>query len=170
MNIYFINVSIKQRDKPRINTILAVNDRTFWKRFTIRYTDPITKEEMKLNGKDFNFSATDLINDCINNPSNFSIKMYYIYDEKNRQVEYVNTTYPDLENPKDNENFIDPEIAIVEFIGVTNKRTWLAILIGDGSGVIYKDAYDNPNLGSYKNENSNTYYTGDESEICMAYR
>ena len=97
---------------------------------------------------------------------------YYIYDEKNRQVEYFNTTYPDLENPKDNENFIDPEIAIVEFIGVThyNKRTWLAILIGDGSGIIYKDASDNPNLGSYKNENSNTYYTGDESEICMAYR
>ena len=98
--------------------------------------------------------------------------MYYIYNEKDRQIEYFKTTYPDLKNPKDNDNFIDPEIALVEFIGVThyNKRTWLAILIGDGSGVIYKDASDNPNLGSYKNENSNTYYTGDESEICMAYR
>ena len=172
-DIYFINVSIKQRDKPRINTILAVNDRTFWKRFTIRYTDPITKEEMKLNGKDFNFSATDLINDCINNPSNFSIKMYYIYDEEDRQVKYFNTNYPELENPKDNKNFIDPEIAIVEFIGVThyNKRTWLAILIRDGNnGINYTDATDNPNLESYKTVNSNTYYTGDESEICMAYR
>ena len=169
-DIYFIKVSIKQQDKPRINTILAVNDRTFWKRFTIRYTDPITKEEMKLNAKDFNFSAADLIRDCINNPSNFSIKMYYIYDEKNRQVEYFNTMYPDLENPKDNENFIDPEIAIVEFIGVThyNKRTWLAIL--DDNGIIYKDVNDDPNLESYKTENSNTYYAGDESEICMAYR
>ena len=169
-DIYFIKVSIKQQDKPRINTILAVNDRTFWKRFTIRYTDPITKEEMKLNAKDFNFSAADLIRDCINNPSNFSIKMYYIYDEKNRQDEYFNTTYPDLENPKDNENFIDPEIAIVEFIGVThyNKRTWLAIL--DENGIIYKDVNDDPNLESYKTENSNTYYAGDESEICMAYR
>lgn len=169
-DIYFIKVSIKQQDKPRINTILAVNDRTFWKRFTIRYTDTITKEEMKLNAKDFNFSAADLIRDCINNPSNFSIKMYYIYDEKNRQVEYFNTTYPDLENPKDNENFIDPEIAIVEFIGVThyNKRTWLAIL--DDNGIIYKDVNDDPNLESYKTENSNTYYAGDESEICMAYR
>ena len=169
-DIYFIKVSIKQQDKPRINTILAVNDRTFWKRFTIRYTDPITKEEMKLNAKDFNFSAADLIRDCINNPSNFSIKMYYIYDEKNRQVEYFNTTYPDLENPKDNENFIDPEIAIVEFIGVThyNKRTWLAIL--DDNGIIYKDVNDDPNLESYKTESSNTYYAGDESEICMAYR
>ena len=169
-DIYFIKISIKQQDKPRINTILAVNDRTFWKRFTIRYTDPITKEEMKLNAKDFNFSAADLIRDCINNPSNFSIKMYYIYDEKNRQVEYFNTTYPDLENPKDNENFIDPEIAIVEFIGVThyNKRTWLAIL--DDNGIIYKDVNDDPNLESYKTENSNTYYAGDESEICMAYR
>ena len=169
-DIYFIKVSIKQQDKPRINTILAVNDRTFWKRFTIIYTDPITKEEMRLNAKDFNFSAADLIRDCINNPSNFSIKMYYIYDEKNRQVEYFNTTYPDLENPKDNENFIDPEIAIVEFIGVThyNKRTWLAIL--DDNGIIYKDVNDDPNLESYKTENSNTYYAGDESEICMAYR
>ena len=169
-DIYFIKVSIKQQDKPRINTILAVNDRTFWKRFTIRYTDPITKEEMKLNSKDFNFSAADLIRDCINNPSNFSIKMYYIYDEKNRQVEYFNTTYPDLENPKDNENFIDPEIAIIEFIGEThyNKRTWLAIL--DDNGIIYKDINDDPNLESYKTENSNTYYGGDESEICMAYR
>ena len=169
-DIYFIKVSIKQQDKPRINTILAVNDRTFWKRFTIRYTDPITKEEMKLHAKDFNFSAADLIRDCINNPSNFSIKMYYIYDEKNRQVEYFNTTYPDLENPKDNENFIDPEIAIIEFIGVThyNKRTWLAIL--DDNGIIYKDVNDDPNLESYKTENSNTYYAGDESEICMAYR
>ena len=169
-DIYFIKVSIKQQDKPRINTILAVNDRTFWKRFTVRYTDPITKEEMKLNAKDFNFSAADLIRDCINNPPNFSIKMYYIYDEKNRQVEYFNTTYPDLENPKDNENFIDPEIAIVEFIGVThyNKRTWLAIL--DDNGIIYKDVNDDPNLESYKTENSNTYYAGDESEICMAYR
>ena len=169
-DIYFIKVSIKQQDKLRINTILAVNDRTFWKRFTVRYTDPITKEEMKLNAKDFNFSAADLIRDSINNPSNFSIKMYYIYDEKNRQVEYFNTTYPYLENPKDNENFIDPEIAIVEFIGVThyNKRTWLAIL--DGNGIIYKDINDDPNLESYKTENSNTYYAGDESEICMAYR
>ena len=169
-DIYFIKVSIKQQDKPRINTILAVNDRTCWKRFTIRYTDPITKEEMKLNSKDFNFSAADLIRDCINNPSNFSIKMYYIYDEKNRQVEYFNTTYPDLENPKDNENFIDPEIAIIEFIGEThyNKRTWLAIL--DDNGIIYKDINDDPNLESYKTENSNTYYGGDESEICMAYR
>ena len=77
-DIYFIKVSIKQQDKPRINTILAVNDRTFWKRFTIIYTDPITKEETKLNSKDFNFSASDLITDCINNPFNFSIKMYYI--------------------------------------------------------------------------------------------
>ena len=169
-DIYFIKVSIKQQDKPRINTILAVNDRTFWKRFTVKYTDPITKEETKLNAKDFNFSASNLISDCINNPSNFSIKMYYIYDEKNRQVEYFNTTYPDLENPKDNENFIDPEIAIVEFIGVThyNKRTWLAIL--DDNGIIYKDVNDDPNLESYKTENSNTYYAGDESEICMAYR
>lgn len=171
-DIYFIKVSIKQQDKPRINTILAVNDRSFWKRFTIIYTDPITKEETKLYSKDFNFSASDIITDCINNPSNFSIKMYYIYNEKDRQIEYFKTTYPDLKNPKDNDNFIDPEIALVEFIGVThyNKRTWLAILIGDGSGIIYKDASDNPNLGSYKNENSNTYYTGDESEICMAYR
>lgn len=171
-DIYFIKVSIKQQDKPRINTILAVNDRSFWKRFTIRYTDPITKEETKLNAKDFNFSASNIITDCINNPSNFSIKMYYIYDEKDRQNEYFKTNYPDLKNPKDNENFIDPEIAVVEFIGVThyNKRTWLAILIGDGSGITYTDAADNPNLGSYKTENSNTYYTGDESEICMSYR
>ena len=88
-DIYFIKVSIKQQDKPRINTILAVNDRTFWKRFTIRYTDPITKEEMKLNAKDFNFSAADIIRDCINNPSNFSIKMYYIYDEKGHQTAYI---------------------------------------------------------------------------------
>lgn len=171
-DIYFIKVSIKQQDKPRINTILAVNDRTFWKRFTIRYTNPITKEETRLNAKDFNFSASDVITDCINNPSNFSIKMYYIYDEKDRQIEYFNTKYPDLENPKDEENFIDPEIAVVEFIGVThyNKRTWLAIFIGDGTGITYTDAADNPNLGSYKTENSNTYYAGDESEICMSYR
>lgn len=171
-DIYFIKVSIKQQDKPRINTILAVNDRTFWKRFTIRYTNPITKEETRLNAKDFNFSASDVITDCINNPSNFSIKMYYIYDEKDRQVEYFNTTYPDLENPKDDERFIDPDIAVVEFVGVThyNKRTWLAILIGDGTGITYTDAADNPNLGSYKTENSNTFYAGDESEICMSYR
>lgn len=171
-DIYFIKVSIKQQDKPRINTILAVNDRTFWKRFTIRYTNPITKEETRLNAKDFNFSASDVITDCINNPSNFSIKMYYIYNEKDRQVEYFNTTYPDLENPKDDERFIDPDISVVEFIGAThyNKRTWLAILIGDGTGITYTDAADNPNLGSYKTENSNTYYAGDESEICMSYR
>jgi hypothetical protein len=171
-DIYFIKVSIKQQDKPRINTILAVNDRTFWKRFTIRYTDPITNEETKLNAKDFDYSASDIITDCINNPSNFSIKMYYIYDEKDRQIEYFNTTYPDLENPKDSESFIDPEIAVVEFVGVShyNKRTWLAILISDGSGIIYTDNTDIPNLESYKTVNSNTYYAGDESEICMAYR
>lgn len=171
-DIYFIKVSIKQQDKPRINTILAVNDRSFWKRFAIKYTDPITKEESKLTAKDFNFSASNLINECVNNPYNFSIKMYYIYDEKDRQIEYFNTNYPDLENPKYNERFIDPEIAIVEFVGVThyNKRTWLAILIGDGTGITYTDATDNPNLESYKTENSNTYYAGDESEICMAYR
>lgn len=170
--IYFIKVSIKQQDKPRINTILAVNDRTFWKRFTIRYINPITKEETRLNAKDFNFSASDVITDCINNPSNFSIKMYYIYDEKDRQVEYFNTTYPDLENPKDDERFIDPDISVVEFVGAAhyNKRTWLAIFIGDGTGITYTDAADNPNLGSYKTENSNTYYAGDESEICMSYR
>lgn len=168
-DIYFIKVSIKQQDKPRINTILAVNDRSFWKRFSIRYTDPITKKETKLNAKDFNFSASNLIDDCVNNSSNFSIKMYYIYNEKDRQNEYFNTTYHDLENPKDNKNFIDPDIAIVEFIGVAhyNKRTWLAIL---DDGIIYKDAADDPNLESYKTENSNTYYAGDESEICMAYR
>ena len=86
------------------------------------------------------------------------------------QIEYFNTNYPDLENPKYNERFIDPEIAIVEFVGVThyNKRTWLAIL--DDNGIIYKDVNDDPNLESYKTENSNTYYAGDESEICMAYR
>lgn len=169
-DIYFIKVSIKQQDKPRINTILAVNDRTFWKRFTIKYTNPITKEESKLNAKDFNFSASNLITDCINNPSNFSIKMYYIYNEKDRQIEYFNTINSNLENPKDDDKFIDPDIAIVDFIGEThyNKRTWLAIL--DGSGVIYRDSTDNPNLESYKIKNSNTYYAGDESEICMSYR
>ena len=95
--------------------------------------------------------------------------MYYIYNEKDRQIEYFNTTYHDLENPKDDKSFIDPDIAIVEFIGVAhyNKRTWLAILDG---GVIYTDAADDPNLESYKTENSNTYYAGDDSEICMAYR
>ena len=36
--------------------------------------------------------------------------------------------------------------------------------------IIYKDINDDPNLESYKTENSNTYYAGDESEICMAYR
>ena len=171
-DIYFIKVSIKQQDKPRINTILAVNDKTFWKRFSIKYIDPTTKEEVKLNGKDFNFSASNVIRDCINNPSNFSIKMYYIYNEKDRQLEYFNTTYPDLENPKNSESFIDPELSVVEFIGMThyNKRTWLAILITNDGGITYIDVYDDPNLGSYKNENSNTYYAGDESEICMAYR
>ena len=169
-DIYFIKVSIKQQDKPRINTILAVNDRTFWKRFTIKYTNPITKEEIKLNAKDFNFSASNLITDCINNPSNFSIKMYYIYNEKDRQIEYFNTSNSNLKNPKDNDKFIDPDIAIVDFIGEThyNKRTWLAIL--DGNGIIYRDSTDNPNLESYKIKNSNTYYAGDESEICMSYR
>jgi len=169
-DIYFIKVSIKQLDKPRIDTILAVNDRTFWKRFTVRYINPVTNEETRLSAKDFNFSAADLINNCVNNPSNFSIKMYYIYNEKERQITYFTSKYYDVENPKDNESFIDPEIAVVEFIGVThyNKRTWLAIL--DGSGIKYTASIDDPNLGSYKTENSNTYYAGDESEICMAYR
>ena len=40
----------------------------------------------------------------------------------------------------------------------------------DDNGIIYKDVNDDPNLESYKTENSNTYYAGDESEICMAYR
>lgn len=169
-DIYFIKVSIKQQDKPRINTILAVNDRTFWKRFTIKYTDPITNEETKLSAKDFDYSASNIITDCINNPSNFSIKMCYIYDEKTRQIKYFNTNYSEIEDPKDNESFINPEIAIVEFIGMVhyNKRTWLAIL--DGGGISYVDVADDPKLESYKTENSNTYYTGDESEICMAYR
>ena len=137
--------------------------------FTVRYINPVTNEETTLHAKDFNYSALELINDCVNNPSNFSIKMYYIYNEKERQIEYFTSKYYDVENPKDNENFIDPEIAVVEFIGVThyNKRTWLAILNG---GILYTESIDDPNLESYKVKNSNTYYAGDESEICMAYR
>lgn len=169
--IYFINVCIKQQDKPRIFTILAVNDKTFWKRFNIKYVNPNTGIRYTLAQKDFNNSAMDLINECINHPNDYSISMRYIYDEEKRQLAY----YEDDENitdPKSENNFIDPDIAIVEFSGVAhyNKRTWIAILTGDGYGITYADEIDNPRLESYKTKDSNTYYPGDESEICMTYR
>lgn len=172
--IYFINVTIKQENKPRLFTILAVNDKSFWKRFNIKYVDPQTNIRYVCNQRDYNNSALELINDCIKTPSNYDISMRYIYDEESKQNEYFNNL-PDEEkpeNPKLEYNFIDPDIAVIEFTGVThyNKRAWLAFLAEDGYGITYENETDKPNLGSYKTKNSNTYYPGDETDICMTYR
>ena len=172
--IYFINVTIKQQDKNRIFTILAVNDKSFWKRFNIKRIDLETDIRYTCIPRDYNNSAFELINECIRNPSSYIISMRYIYDEETKQLEYFNTLPEEErpENPKLEANFIDPDIAIIEFTGVThyNKRAWLAFLAEDGYGITYENESDKPNLASYKAKNSNTYYPGDESEICMTYR
>lgn len=170
--IFFINVVIKQPNKPKFNVILAVNDNSFWKRFDIKriITNGSETNYVPMRKQDFNNSASQLIDDCISNPTEYLIKMRFIYNEQEDQItsfEREQTQEVNLE-----QKIIDTDTTVVEFTGVShyNKRTWIAILTKGTSGLTYTNIYDDPNLESYKTKDSNTYYPGDESEICMAYR
>ena len=184
--IYFINVKITEIQEntdsiPKVNNvILAVNDLSFWNRFRIENIVNLeTNEIVMMNRQKFNNSALELIIDCINNPNHYIIKMRYINDEESKQRNYFTNIHQSIESseneddeysPESESTFINPKTSILEFTGVThyNKRTWLAIL-GD-HGIFYSNEESNPFLGSYKSENSNTYYLGDDNKLCMVYR
>ena len=177
--IFFINVTVKQTGKPKFNTILAVNDYSFWKRFDIKYIDESNNDTsyIPMRQKDFNNNSIPLIDECINNPSKYLIKMRYIYDEEDRQKNYFKNSNRNADDeyaddPESNPKFINPELTVIEFTGLThyNKRTWVSILTKGNTGMTYEDISDDPEIGSFKTEDSNTFYPGDESELCMTYR
>lgn len=164
--IFFIKLIIKQPFKSRIDTVLAVNDKTFWKRFSITYIGE--DKFIPMTANDFDNSALELIDLCIMNPTEYSIKLRFIGEEEQKHLEH----FEGIENPELEQDFVNPACSLVEFVGVThyNKRTWLEILHGGYTGITYESSLDNPGLSSYKTPDSNTYYPGDDSAICSIYR
>lgn len=170
-DIFFITANVNQANKPRIRVIFAVNNDMFWKRFDVRAisADGLTMTE--INRKDYNNSALDLINDVKLHNDQFFIKMRYINDEYTKLIDYCSRK-EGVTNPKADNEFIDATNAVIEFTGLANynKRTWLELFTQGTNSITYVDSTDIPNLESYKVKDSNTYYPGDDSEICMIYR